>query len=428
MLVDKCYLTIKAGNGGNGIISWKKEAFLPLGGPYGGNGGKGGDVYIVGDHNLNSLVHLRDKKEIKAFDGENGKTKVAHGKNGADVYIKVPVGTVVLNAQTKKVIVDILADQQTFLLCLGGLGGKGNFWFKSAKNRAPLLCENGDLGESLAIILELRFIADVGLLGLPNAGKSTLLNTLAKLNLKTAPYPFTTLTPALGVVSYNQDRLLFADIPGIIAQAAQGAGLGLDFLKHIQRCYFLIHLISIAPDDTKDPYTNYLTVMEELKQYKKALLRKKIYVVLNKIDQPNSQQNIDAFLQQFQKNNKQKVYCISGIHGTNVAFLLKDIFMRFQKNKTVWNQRKYQKMRSYSVIKVNKKLKPKIIYQQKNGIWHVISEHIRYWQNKIPFITNENIVRFMNKINMEQIEAYLKKKGLKSGDVFKVNDIDFEIS
>ncbi|MDE5545179.1 MAG: GTPase ObgE, partial [Malacoplasma sp.] len=388
MLIDNCILFLKAGNGGNGIISWRKEAHYPEGGPWGGDGGKGGDIYVIGDHNLNSLIDLRYKKSIIAENGENGKTKLATGKNGKDIYIKVPVGTTITNMTTNQVIVDILSTGQKYLICKGGFGGHGNAYFKSSKNRIPNLCENGDLGESLEVKFELKYIADVGLLGLPNAGKSTLVNSISNTNLKTANYKFTTLNPSLAVVNYDNEKLIFADIPGIIENASNGSGLGLDFLKHIERCHFLIHLISVSTTDTDNPYEDYLTIVNELKKYNKEILEKKIFVVLNKIDEKDCEKNINLFLKKIKKNNNKKIYQISGFFKENIEILLNDIFKDYKKHKEIWEKEIIDKINSYSLVKVEKEQEDTVIYEKdENDIWHVSSKRIEYWLNRIPFTT-----------------------------------------
>lgn len=429
MLIDKCEIYLKAGNGGNGIISWRKEAHYPEGGPWGGDGGRGGSIYIVGDHNLNSLMDLRYRKKIEAKNGENGQTKLCHGKSADDVYIKVPVGTTIFDLETNEEIVDILKSGQTYLICKGGNGGRGNFYFKSSRNRIPNMCENGDLGEGKKVRLELKYIADVGLLGLPNAGKSTLVNSLSNTNLKTANYPFTTLTPSLGVVKHKSNRLIFADIPGIIENASSGIGLGLEFLKHIERCHFLIHLVSVLESDTNDPFQDYETIVKELQQYNKNILEKKIYLVLNKIDTEKTKNNIDKFLKKIKKKNpNQKVYLISGLNKDGVETLLDDIFSCYEQFKDVWNQEFNDKINSYSLVKVEKEQEDVVEYfKDENDVWNVKSKRILYWLNKIPFNTEDNIVRFMQKVKMDEIELKLKELGAKSGDTFKIGDEEFTV-
>ncbi len=429
MLIDKCSLLLKAGNGGNGIISWRKEAHYPEGGPWGGDGGKGGDIYIIGDHNLNSLMDLRYRKKIEAKNGENGQTKLCHGKSSDDIYVKVPVGTSVFDEEKNELVVDILQTGQKYLICKGGNGGRGNFYFKSSRNRVPNMCENGDLGESKKIRFELKYIADVGLLGLPNAGKSTLVNSLSNTNLKTANYPFTTLVPSLGVVSYDDERLVFADIPGIIENAANGSGLGLDFLKHIERCHFLLHLVSVSSFDTEDPYSDFETILNELKQYNESILNKNIYVVLNKIDDLESKDNIEKFQKKYKENfPNSKLYLISGLNKENVDELLKDIFNYYKEYKGIWENELIEKINSYSLVKVEKEDEDIVNYfKDENDIWNVSSKRINYWHNKIPFNTHDNIIRFMQKIKMDEIELKLKEMGAKSGDTFRIGEDEFTI-
>ena len=428
MLVDNCEILLVAGNGGNGIISWRKEAHYPEGGPWGGDGGKGGDIYIVGDHNINSLVKLKFHKMISAQNGENGRNKMATGKNGEDVIIKVPIGTTIINSKTNEIIVDILRNGQKYLICKGGIGGRGNAYFKSSKNRIPSLCENGDLGQTLNAQFILKYIADVGLLGLPNAGKSTFVNSVSNTNFKTANYQFTTLHSALGVVNYNNEKLVFADIPGIIKDASLGVGLGLNFLKHIERCHFLIHLISVSPTDTQDAFKDYLTIINELKKYDKTILDKKIFVVLNKIDEKESQKLIAAFLKKFRKISNAKVYQISGFFKENVEELLNDMFNDDKKNKSNCEKELDEKINSYSIVKVEKEQNDTIEYfQNEDGVWIVDSKRIDYWYNKIPFISDQNITRFMQKIKIEEIELTLKSKGAKVGQTFRIKDQNFVI-
>lgn len=239
--VDECVLTLKAGNGGNGVVSWRREAHYPEGGPWGGDGGNGGSIILIGDHNINTLFDLRNKKNIFAQNGENGQTKMATGRNGQDYLIKVPLGTSVYDFDTNELITDILKSGQTYEICKGGKGGRGNAFFKSSFNKAPTLFENGDIGEERKVFLKLKYVADVGIIGFPNAGKSSLVTALTNARPRIANYQFTTLVPILGTTKINDKDIVFADIPGLIEGASEGKGLGHDFLKHIERCQILIH-------------------------------------------------------------------------------------------------------------------------------------------------------------------------------------------
>lgn len=279
--VDKCKIIIKAGNGGNGIIAWRREAHVAFGGPAGGDGGKGGDVYLLSDHNESTLFNLRYTKEISAQDGINGQNENKTGANGADTIIKVPVGTIVYD-NNHNLIVDLNKDKELFLICKGGRGGFGNYSFKSNYRKAPYLYERGEKGEIKEIILELKEIADIGLVGLPNAGKSTFIKTVCNVNVKIGSYPFTTIHPVLGTYFYRNKPIVFCDIPGLIEGASTGKGLGHEFLKHVERCKILLHLISGDINDNEDIIEAYKTIQKELFQYNEILNKKKMFIIVTK--------------------------------------------------------------------------------------------------------------------------------------------------
>ena len=293
-LVDEAEITVTAGNGGNGCVSFRREKFIPLGGPDGGDGGKGGDVWLVADRNLNTLVDFRHQKQFRAQRGEGGMGSQMYGKGGEDTLVPVPVGTVVHNIDTDEVIGDMTADGQRLLVARGGQGGLGNMHFKSSINRSPRRSTPGGEGETRTLRLELKLLADVGLLGFPNAGKSTFVRAVSAATPKVADYPFTTLYPNLGVVSVEPHRsFVIADIPGLIEGAAEGAGLGSIFLRHLQRTGLLLHLVDIAPMDYGDglgmdeggsPVAQVRAIEGELRRYDPALLDKPRWLVLNKAD------------------------------------------------------------------------------------------------------------------------------------------------
>lgn len=291
-LVDEAEITVTAGNGGNGCIGFRREKFIPLGGPDGGDGGKGGDVWLLADENLNTLVDFRHQTKFKAQRGEDGRGRQMYGKGGDDINITVPVGTVVHNVDTDEVIGDLTAHGQRLLVAKGGHGGLGNMHFKSSINRTPRRATPGGEGESRVLRLELKLLADVGLLGFPNAGKSTFIRAVSAATPKVADYPFTTLYPNLGVVSVEPGRsFVVADIPGLIEGAADGAGLGSLFLRHVQRTRLLLHLVDISPMDALNggeempsPAEQVRAIEHELRKYDPAMLDKPRWLVLNKAD------------------------------------------------------------------------------------------------------------------------------------------------
>ncbi|ANE76033.1 Obg family GTPase CgtA [Dickeya solani] len=283
--VDEATILVVAGDGGNGCVSFRREKYIPNGGPDGGDGGDGGDVYLLADENLNTLIDYRFEKSFRAERGQNGQSRDCTGKRGKDITIKVPVGTRVLDQSTGEVLGDMTRNQQKLMVAKGGWHGLGNTRFKSSVNRAPRQKTSGTPGEERELMLELLLLADVGMLGLPNAGKSTFIRAVSAAKPKVADYPFTTLVPSLGVVRMDSEKsFVVADIPGLIEGASEGAGLGIRFLKHLERCRVLLHLIDLAPIDESDPIENAKVIVNELQQYSASLAEKPRWLVFNKVD------------------------------------------------------------------------------------------------------------------------------------------------
>ncbi|WP_315708475.1 Obg family GTPase CgtA [Brenneria uluponensis] len=283
--VDEATILVVAGDGGNGCVSFRREKYIPNGGPDGGDGGDGGDVYLVADENLNTLIDYRFEKSFRAERGQNGQSRDCTGKRGKDITVKVPVGTRIQDKGTGEVLGDMTRHQQRLMVAKGGWHGLGNTRFKSSVNRAPRQKTSGTLGEERELMLELLLLADVGMLGLPNAGKSTFIRAVSAAKPKVADYPFTTLVPSLGVVRMDSEQsFVVADIPGLIEGASDGAGLGIRFLKHLERCRVLLHLIDLAPIDESDPIENARIIVNELQQYSAALAEKPRWLVFNKVD------------------------------------------------------------------------------------------------------------------------------------------------
>ena len=314
---DKIY--VKAGNGGNGLASFRREKFVEFGGPNGGDGGAGGSVILKAVNGLNTLIDYRFAQHFKATSGEKGGSNNKSGHSGKDLYLRVPLGTQVYAEDKKTLIYDFTKENEEFVLAKGGLGGVGNTKFKSSTNRAPRKFTKGKEGEEISVWLELKIIADVGLIGFPNAGKSSFLSISTRARPKIANYPFTTLNPNLGVVQIDDKEIVLADIPGLIEGAHKGVGLGDQFLKHIERCNSLLHIIDINEDDL---IKNYKIIREELKQYSEKLLKKKEIVVFNKIDLLEENEK-NKKLQNFKKFFKKKFYEISILNKQNINVVLR---------------------------------------------------------------------------------------------------------
>tara|TARA_A100001015_G_scaffold317040_1_gene432917 strand:+ start:20 stop:1003 length:984 start_codon:yes stop_codon:yes gene_type:complete len=313
--LDQVKIYVKAGNGGDGSPSFRREKFIEFGGPDGGDGGKGGSVILKAEQNLNTLIDFRYQQHHKAKRGENGAGQNRTGKSGEDLILKVPLGTQVFEEDNKTLIYDFTKISEKFTAAAGGKGGLGNTRFKSSTNRAPRKFTKGTQGEEFTIWLQLKTIADIGIIGLPNAGKSSLLASVTNANPKIANYQFTTLNPNLGVASYDDKEITIADIPGLIEGAHKGTGLGIQFLKHIERCKSILHLIDITSEDLKKSYQQ---VKNELKKYSSKLVKKKELIVLNKIDLID-EKKVNHIIKDFKKNTKSEILAVSTLNKTSVS-------------------------------------------------------------------------------------------------------------
>ena len=331
--IDEATIRVYAGDGGNGIASFRREKFEPMGGPNGGDGGRGGSIYFESDENINTLIDFRFVKNYRAKRGENGRSAECYGAKGDDLVLKVPVGTVISEKQTGAIIADLNQHNKRCLVAKGGKGGLGNVHFKSSINRAPRQCTNGEPGEEFELYLELKVLADVGLLGMPNAGKSSFIRAISAAKPKVADYPFTTLQPNLGVVRVdNQRSFVVADIPGLIEGAAEGHGLGHQFLRHLERTKILLHIIDIAPmDGGTDPIDDAKKIINELKKYSDVLFDKPRWIILNKIDlDENFEQLKNKIVQGL--NWHKKVFCISALSGRGCKEVTYEIMNYMEKS------------------------------------------------------------------------------------------------
>ena len=419
MFVDYCKIEIKAGNGGNGCISFRHEKYISKGGPDGGNGGNGGSIFLKVNKNINSLNIFRKTKIFIAENGENGSSKNCHGHNGKDMVIEVPIGTVIYDEITKELLFDLNENNQKIVIANGGKGGKGNAAFKNAKNRAPYIAEKGNLGEIKKIILELKLIADICLIGLPNAGKSTILSVISNAKPKIDSYPFTTINPCLGVVNYKNNFFIVADIPGLIKDAHKGKGLGLQFLRHIERCKIIAHVISME-NEINDLINNYKIINNELKEYNKKLLKKQTLIVASKMDIDNAQNKKKIF----EKKIKKKIFSICAITHLGIDFFLNECLQQLQKYKEKNKINKITtKEKIYNAKKNDNENKYNILHLKKNE-WY-INTNVKIMHNYIRS-KNENIQYILKYLNNTGINDELKKMGIKNGDNVFLDDFVFE--
>ncbi len=337
MFIDETTIKARAGDGGRGCVSFRREKYEPWGGPNGGDGGKGGDVILRGDDDQNNLIDFKYKPHWSGERGEHGLGKDCNGREGRSAVLRVPLGTVAVKVETGEVVTEILADHQEFVLCKGGKGGFGNTRFKTSVNRAPRKNGPGEPGESGVFRLELKSIADVGLVGFPNAGKSSLTNIITNARPKTAPYPFTTLHPQIGVIEYpaEYDRLVMADVPGLVAGASSGKGLGHRFLRHIERCKLLLIILDMAGTDTRDPRDDYRQLLKELELYDPTLLAKPRLVAANKMDEEAALINLRKFQKRFAKVELVPISCLT---EEGVPKLRKELLKRVRKMRAKENK------------------------------------------------------------------------------------------
>src|SRR3989339_94702 len=331
MFIDKVKIYVEAGAGGRGCISFRREKYIPKGGPDGGNGGKGGGIIIVGNSSMATLIYFKFKPYYKSIHGEHGLGSNMFGKNAKDIIINVPLGTVVRDFETEELLGDILKEGQKLLVAKGGKGGRGNASYKTSTFQTPRIAENGERGESRELLLELKTIADVGVIGYPNAGKSTLLSKVSNANPKIANYPFTTLSPNLGVVKIDEyTSFVWADLPGLIEGASLGVGLGDEFLRHIERTKILVHMIDISAYG-RDARKDYEAINKELGAYSKELLKKPQVIVANKMDMPGAEENLKKLQKYLSSKRKGKVYSICAMKGEGLKDLVFAVFAKVKK-------------------------------------------------------------------------------------------------
>ena len=418
MFVDEVVLKVKAGDGGNGCTSFRREKYVPMGGPNGGNGGKGSSIIFKVDIGLHTLLDLKYQKEIKGKKGENGKGSNKFGSNAEDIYVKVPLGTVIKDTDTGLIIADLTKENDEVVVAKGGRGGRGNAAFKTHANTAPNFSENGEPGEEKTLKIELKMLADVGLVGLPSVGKSTLLSKISAAKPKIGAYHFTTLSPNLGMVRTKDNRsYVVADLPGLIEGASEGTGLGDKFLRHIERTRIIVHIVDMSGIEG-DPYDNYLVIRNELNSYSEKLTKKEEIIVANKMDMPDSEENLKAF----KKKIKKDVYEISAINNTGIDELLIVIANKLDEINT---EDLYQEDEIESHILYKFKEEKPFTITKEDDVYVIHSDRIEKLFKMTKF-TDEGVRRFSNKLRRMGVDEELQKLGIEEGDLVRIDNYEFE--
>ena len=420
MFLDEVTVELIAGNGGNGCMAYRREKYIEMGGPYGGNGGKGSNIIFKADEGLNTLIDLRYRRVIKGEKGANGLGKGMTGKSAPDVIVKVPVGTVITDQETGLIIGDLTKNGEEVIVATGGRGGKGNMALATRTNLCPSYAENGEPGETRKVKVELKLLADVGLVGMPSFGKSTFISDISASRPKIAAYHFTTLSPNLGVVKTKDNRsFVVADLPGLIEGASLGEGLGDQFLKHIERTRVIAHIVDMGSAEGRDPIEDYKIINNELANFKTNLLNKKQIVIANKMDLPSALEN----LERFKKEINVEVYPISAVtkEGIDqVLYRLADILDEVKKE-PLYDEEKFE---SHILYKFEEE-KPFEITNE-DGVWVIKGEKVEKILKMTKFQTDESILRFANKLRKLGIDDKLRELGASDGDTVRILDLEFE--
>ena len=420
MFIDEVILKVIAGSGGDGCLAFRREKYVQMGGPYGGNGGRGANIKFKVDTGLHTLIDLRYMKLVKGDKGENGSGKNQHGKGAEDVIIKVPQGTVVTDMDTGLIIADMKEKDSEIIVATGGRGGRGNTAFKTQSNPCPQFAENGEPGEEKVLKIELKLLADVGLVGLPSVGKSTFLSKVSSAKPKIADYHFTTLSPNLGVVKTIDNRsFVIADLPGLIEGASSGAGLGDKFLRHIERTKVIAHIIDMGRTEGRDPYEDFIMINKELENFNPKLVKKPMIVIANKMDMPDSEKN----LEEFKKKVDCEVYPISAINSNGIDKVLVKLadLVDSSEDNPLYDESEYL---SHVLYKFERN-KPFTITKE-DDCYIIHGEEIERLFKMTKFSSEEGALRFAKKLRKLGIDDELERLGAKEGDIVKILDFDFE--
>ncbi len=423
MFIDKVKLKLIAGNGGDGLVAFRREKYVPLGGPSGGDGGDGGSIIFAVDTNKSTLLDLRYSKQIKAENGEKGKNNKMHGESKDDVIVKVPLGTIVKDALSNDVIADLATKDAKAVICKGGKGGKGNYHFATARNSAPEYAKLGTEGEKKEVIVELKLLADVGLVGFPSVGKSTLLSMVSKARPEIANYHFTTLRPQLGMVKVKDGySFVMADLPGLIEGASEGKGLGHEFLKHIERCRVILHVVDMGANDGRDPLEDYEIINKELKDYQYGLSLRPQIVLANKMDLDGAKENLARFKDKYPDVEVYEATTIINEGLDAVLYRLEELLKITPPFPLYESESAKEKV----IYKFEAKKDDFKVFNEGNGIFRVEGEKIERLFANVNFEDDESVLRFSRALRKMRVDEALREKGCKNGDRVYIKDYGFD--
>lgn len=421
MFVDEVVLKVIAGSGGDGCTAFRREKYIEMGGPFGGNGGRGSDIIFQVDEGLHTLLDLRYQKQIKGKKGENGKGKNQHGKNSEDVIVRVPQGTVVTDMDTGLIICDLKKKGESFVVAKGGRGGRGNTAFKTQTNTAPDFSENGEPGEERNLKVEVKMLADVGLVGLPSVGKSTIISTISRSKPKIAAYHFTTLVPNLGVTKTDDNySFVVADLPGLIEGASKGEGLGDKFLRHIERTKVICHVVDMGRTEGRDPYEDYLLINKELEEFNPKLLKKPMIVVANKMDVEGAHENLEEFKK---KVVDKKIFEVSAATNQGLMDVVNYLgnILKELPDEELYDD---EKIESHVLYKFKKE--DKYTITREDDVWVIHGAEIEKLFKMTKFSSEEAVLRFAKKLTKMGIDAKLESLGAEEGDQVRILDFYFD--
>ncbi|MFT4399881.1 GTPase ObgE [Bacillus sp. SW14] len=425
MFIDQVKVYVKGGDGGNGMVAFRREKYVPKGGPAGGDGGNGGDVVFEVDEGLRTLMDFRYKKHFKAIRGEHGMSKNQHGRNADDMVIKVPPGTVVTDDDTKQVIADLTEHGQQAVIARGGRGGRGNTRFATPANPAPQLSENGEPGKERYIVLELKVLADVGLVGFPSVGKSTLLSVVSSAKPKIADYHFTTLVPNLGMVETDDGRsFVIADLPGLIEGAHQGVGLGHQFLRHIERTRVIVHVIDMSGLEGRDPYEDYVTINQELSEYNLRLTERPQIIVANKMDMPQAAENLEAFKEKL--TDDYPVFPISAVTREGLRELLFEVANQLENTPEFPLYDEEELTQNRVMYTMENEEVPFNITRDPDGVFVLSGDSLERLFKMTDFSRDESVKRFARQMRGMGVDEALRERGAKDGDIIRLLEFEFE--